>query len=281
MRRRALLITASTGLLSGCIGRLESALETDQSTTDPGPTTPTPTGTPNGSDSDTGENGTQGPADLAVQSISAPAEVEVSESFDIEVTVENSGGEAGTYSGAVTVTSANEEERTLAQIQIEVNPNETSTATVEEIAIPIISTETYRVDGTDVSTEVTATPASRPFEESFRMWNNLVITVDSPRFESDGDEQVVFADITVENQSQQEWVSPYSDDFVLLAGGESYGPDTTQGNDSEWYASEQLASGTVASGYVAYTIPSDVSEGDVVVEMTQEFGQGDVIVQWA
>lgn len=279
MRRRALLITASTGLLSGCIGRLESYLETEQSTPDPDPSAPTPTPTP--SDSDSGGNGTPAPADLTVKGISAPAEVEVSESFNLEVTIENTGGSAGTYSGVVTVTPENGEERTLAQIQIEVNPNETSTATVEDISIPLISTETYRVEGTDISTEVTATPASRAIEESFRMWNNLVISVDNVDLQSEDDEQVAFADVTVENQSQQEWLTPYSDDFMLFAGGESYGPDQSRGTDSEWYESEQLAAGTVASGYVAYTIPSDVTSDDIVIEMTQEFGQGNVVVQWA
>ncbi len=278
MRRRALLVTASTGLLSGCIGRLESYLSTEQST-DTGPSSPQTTVPPG--DSDTGENGTPSPANLSVQGISAPSEVEVSESFNLEVTVENTGGETGNYSGGIMVTPENGEERTLAQIQIEVNPNDTSTATVEDITIPIISTETYRVDGTDISTEVTATSASRSIGGSFSMWNNLVVSVDSVTLESDGDDQVAFANITVENQSQQERLIPYAEYFMLLAGGESFGPDYNQGTESEWYESEQLAAGTVASGYVAYSIPSGIGEDDIVIEMTQEFGQGDVIVQWS
>lgn len=274
MRRRALLISAGVGLFSGCIGRLETFLETEQTPSDS--TQPTPNDTPTNDG-----NEPSGPAEFEVRGIEAPAEVEVSEPFDIEVTVENTGGETGEYNGTVMVVPEDGEQRGLAQIQIEITPNETSTATVEGISIPIITTETYQVEGTEVSTEVAATAASRSIGETFRMWNDLVISVDSVLLESDGNDQVAFVTVTAENQSQQEQLIPYSDDFVLYAGDESFTPDYGEGSDSEWYEGERIQSGTMASGYIAYLVPGDVTEEDIAVEMTVGFAQGDVVVEWS
>lgn len=108
-RRAYLTAVAATIGMAGCSGGDDGTDPSPTATTAPAPAsptsteeatpTPTPTATPTETDTPTETTTTASPAEFEVVGLSLPGQVEAGESYQIEITVRNVGGQGGTWQG--------------------------------------------------------------------------------------------------------------------------------------------------------------------------------------
>jgi hypothetical protein len=282
MRRRTLL-SLSAATLAGVAGCTSDA---DEPSAEPTPTpTPEPTPTP-----------TPTPApepEFVVRAIEAPAEVAVGETYQIGLTVANTGTADGTFEGTLTYDSPAFGTET-STIRMEIPAGETRTRTSDPTRAEIITELTMSIG--DVSRTIQFVTARLEFGEPFAAPTDVTATAlqvhldDHYQYERfDGEttvehapdgQQYAFLDVQADNDSGGAAFLPFAQDFTLRHDSAQYDAAFINREQGQ-YEGGEVGPGVVRDGWIAYEIPATLDREELTVEWFGEAAGGEFGVRWA
>jgi len=291
MDRRAFIVAAAA-VVAGCSG---GGSGTDEPTdTDPGgeaTPTPTPTASPTPTATPTPD-----PAALAVTEVSTPSTIEIGTTFTVSVTVENSGGQSGTFSAPVEARLGTGDWTTTdATAETAVPAGETATAEVELGPYHYVQPASFRVPDAEAVARPRFVPRQLPLGGSHLLPNGVEIAVESFEFadlytyEGDGgtkqleptdSEKWAIATVRAENTGDEPADAPLVSDIAIFRGEEEYAYQAISDNRSR-YGGGELEPGGVSSGDLPSDVPAAAAREDLHVEYKEAYDGGQVSVFWS
>jgi hypothetical protein len=288
MRRRRLLTLSAIGLasLAGCASSEEPGGEDTPAPTRTETPTRTPTDTPTQTQTESGE------PSFEVE-IDAPAEVEIGESYTVEFIVRNTGTAAGTYESAVYNRFAGEDYAELDTISAEIDPGEEVVWDIADISINLITTEYFYVENGDVEAEVNAVSRKLEFGDGYTTLDDIVLFVFRLEFQdsytwNSGDreyeepapdgEKWAFLSVEVVNESGGPARIPLARDFSLIANSRQY--DDEYVRKSGQYEGGEVQAGIRRTGWIAYSVPSELTKDEIRAVWSEEYSDGQAVVYW-
>jgi hypothetical protein len=122
-----------------------------------------------------------GPAAFSRAKISGPSNATVGDNITIPISVANTGGRNGTFSGQIQVTKGRS--NTTANVSIDnVQPGEVAEANNTAISFPAADTYTLSLTGTNATHTVTVDPITKQPGQSLALSDSLTATVKSVQF---------------------------------------------------------------------------------------------------
>lgn len=223
-------------------------------------------------------------ADMEVAELNVQSSAERHESVSVEIVVENTGGETGTFRRDLTIEQT-DDERT---IEIDVGAGETATHT-EEFEHPMDSRDpvkeaTFEIMGKSSTVEYQI--PRRNVGESYTTPGGLSIEVtdfwetdsaeregsfDTIEYESGSGEQLAFIELSVENQDAETRTPPSENNFVIIdEDGTEHDPtveypgfsasrDFLAPLNTDAYDSENLSADGSVSGLILIRYSSDLN----------------------
>jgi hypothetical protein len=291
-RRQLLSLTVAVGV-AGCSGSDGSDGGTDQPNTETATEPPTETPTPD-------------PAKFEVVGYEAPDRVEIGEAFVMRATIENTGGQSGSFTAPIYFRTSKsgisapwEEggERNLGTI----SPGESVTVEFFEGSLTFIARYEFRIGENSPTTVIQTVPASLSWGTEYHTLDGYEIRVDEPtlqdtyeydnyggieeRAPEDGG-QWAFVNVYVKNPTAVNNFPPLPGDFSIVTGNTQYdrllldGPDPINKNQQLQFEGEELQQGIERSGVIVYAIDSGLSIGDLRVALSKNTLHGEIAVNW-
>lgn len=298
----ALTATAAAGI-SGCVQPPEEDGEDDgNGGNDTGNVSDGTNDEPSDNQTDTddeGEDETEAEPEFEFAGLSAPGEVELNETFQVEFTVENVGDADGTYESEIRHRFA-WSNYTFVDVELEVPAGETATYTSEEFSMPYIGW--FEFETPDFG-ERMRTESTRPvlaLEETFTSPRDIEITVleletsDTYRYDKQGqnfsqtqntgDSDTVWAKAKVRcvNRGDGRMSLPAIDEFDVSG---SQGPvvDLTDDEDEtliDGYRPDTVSEGGSREGLIVVEVSDEQRLGDMSVYWEREFEEGESRARW-
>lgn len=283
----------ATGL-AGCSGSDNDS--TGTTTGDEGTTTRmSETETDTAETQQTTEESTAGEATFTVTNIEAPEELAVGDSFQLSITVKNTGGTNGVWADTLYGKSGNSQWNEIGVIELEVPAGETKTWTSSEVTASYTGLYTFRLEETGREVEIRRVSAVLPYGEVYTAANGMAVTVNRVEFfdsytwtGSSGSQYEETAPagkkwarvfITAENTGNEQMYTPLSSDVSLIAGNKQY-DSTYLSTEEGMFKGGEISPGIVREGWLAYEIPEGLAKSDFRVQWTGENFNGSWTVSW-
>lgn len=295
MDRRAFLVTAA-GVAAGCGQGGESAGTSPTDAQGGQPTEPTSsatTATPTPTRTDTP---TPRSASLAVTDLAVPSTVEIGVPVRLTATVENDGGEAGTYTVPVEARFGTGDWTTTdVEVSTSVPAGEAVTETVELPAHQYVEPAAFRLADADPVARTRFLARERRIGEAHVLPNGIALSLAAVRFADaytyrgpDGEETLdptegerwVVGTVRAENVGDEPAAAPLVSDLAFFRGEEEYAYQHVSGNRDR-YEGGELAPGEASEGDLPSDVPRDATRADLRLEHSDEYDGGRVTVYWS
>ncbi|WP_436924207.1 hypothetical protein [Halosimplex amylolyticum] len=292
MNRRAFLATAAA-VTAGCGQTDSSATDTPSSETDPASGTqsgddPTPTDTPTATE-------TAAPASVAVTDVSVPSTIEIGTAGTLSVTLENSGGQSGSFTSAVEAkVGTSEWAATEASVEATVPAGETVTETVDLPPSDYVEPSSYRLADADPVARTRFVARELPLGERYLLPNGVALSFHDVEFgetytyegedgektiePTDGDKWAV-GTVRAENTTDEPARAPLVSDIGFFRGEEEYSFQHISDNRDR-YRGGELDAGAVDEGDLPANVPVDSERADLRVEYSERLDEGQITIYW-
>jgi len=293
MDRRAFLAVAAA-VTAGCgqAGTAETSTDPNDPATDAGGTaagaeTPTDTSTP---------TPTATPASVAVTGLSAPSEIEIGTEGMLSVTLENTGGRAGSVAASVEARVGTGDWASTGRIvEASVPAGETVTETVTLPSNGYVEPASYRLTDADPVARTRFVPRALPMGERHELPNGVVLSVSDVRVgetyayegsdgettaEPPGGDKWAVGTVRAENAGEEPARAPLVSDFAFYRGEEEYSYRHL-GDNRDRYRGGEIAPGEVSEGDLPTNVPASVERSDLRGQYDEELDGGRVTVRWA
>lgn len=293
MNRRAFLATAaavtagcgqtdssSTGTPSGGGGSTDTQSDRDASPTDA--LTETETGTPE-------------PASVEVTDVSVPSTIEIGTAGTLSVTLENTGGQSGSFASTVEArTGTDEWEATDASVETTVEAGESVTETVDLPPNGYVEPASYRLADADPIARTRFVARELPIGEPHLLPNGVELSVHDVAFgetytyqSDDGEKTVEPTDgdkwavgtVRAENTGDEPARAPLVSDIGFFRGEEEYSFQHLSDNRDR-YRGGELEPGAVSEGDLPASVPTAAERADLRAEYSEELDEGRITVVW-
>ncbi|WP_123539110.1 COG1361 family protein [Halosimplex salinum] len=287
MDRRAFLATAAA-VTAGC-GQGDSGPDTATDSND------TPTETPSSGGSTPTETETPAPASVAAVDVSVPSTIEIGTPGTLSVTLENTGGQSGSFESEVEATvGTGDWEGTGATVAETVDPGERVTAQVELPANHYVEPASYRLADAEPVARTRFVAREIAIGEDHELPNGVVLSVGDVAiggsYTYEGDDGETTADppggdkwavgtVRAENTSEEAARAPLVSDFAFYRGGEEYSYRHL-GDNRDRYRGGELAPGAVSEGDLPTNVPVDADRADLRGQYSEDLEGGRVTVHW-
>lgn len=295
MNRRRFLTAGTVALIAGCTGGGQSGPEAEG--------TPTPTQSPSPTPSpEPTPTATAAPPSFRVVDIQAPEEVEIGKAFSIEITVENTGGQAGSFSAPIYLKNT-EYDWTEGPVWDfgTIQPGESVTERSAEVSLDYIDRYTFRMGESSTTAVAQTVSAKQRWGSVYTTPRGYKIRVDEPELQSsyeyedyqgntaesepDSGFQWAFVNVWVKNETGQTNFSPLATEFPILAGNSQYDGSTYLIDEpvekGQPFEGGELQPDVEREGWIAYQVPAELGVDDLVVGWSQTYFDGEVIVHWS
>lgn len=294
MKRRLVLI----GVVAALAGCSESTPEIDSTPTREPETKTTPTETP------TEIRTTRpNPAEFRLVKYNIPKEAEINENITIGLTIENTGGQTGSYSEPLYLKTPDSDWAEIQEVDFgEVKPGEKSTlSSSEPFSFDYMSRYEFRLGDFDETAVLQVVSAKLGWGEVYTTPENYKIRADKPTLQStytyenyrgeeeeeepDSGGQWAFMNFWAKNETGEPNYSPLSSEIKLLTGSSQF---DNKGNYSrepvdkgQQYDGGELQPGVVREGWIAYEVPDEIAPGDLTAAWSQSYYDGEIAVNWS
>lgn len=233
---------------------------------------------------------TRSPAEFVIEGVSAPAEVEITQSFNVRIDVRNRGGQRGTLRSQL-IADDNITMSERFDFSIAVGPGESESIDVE-VQLDYVDTYSLRVANSEIATTIDIVPADLKVGESFQEDNGLMFAVSDlvlvenfkylssfsgevETHEPADGYQFGFVKVHCDNPTSESLGTPQLRNSNLIVAGEQFGnplhPATRNfdfrgrfESDRMYQATESVPSAEV-SGWVIYQVPEGVGVEEIEV----------------
>ncbi|WP_415382201.1 hypothetical protein [Halosimplex sp. TS25] len=292
MDRRAFLATAAA-VTAGC-GQTDSA--TDSPSGDDGPATETQSNGGASTDTPTRtETATAAPASVAVTDVSAPSTIEIGTAGALSVTLENTGGQSGSFASTVEAkVGTGEWTTTDASVETSVGADETVTETVDLPPNHYVEPGSYRLANTEPVARTRFVARELSLGDRHLLPNGIALSFHDVEFGEtytyegsdgeatadpvDGDKWAV-GTVRAENQSDESARAPLVSDIGFFRGEEEYSFQHISDNRDR-YRGGELEPGAVSEGDLPASVPVSAERADLRVEYSERLDAGQVTVYW-
>jgi hypothetical protein len=229
-----------------------------------------------------------------------PSEIEINQSIDIGIAVENTGDAAGDFTAPLYERTPDSDWTSVSEVNFgTISPGSEAEATLEGVEYQYINRYELRLSDFEEIATIQTISAQLDWGSEYITQDNYVIHVEVPELEQayeyedvtgatsqrepDNGGRWVFVDITVRNETGQASFSPARSDFVLLHGNSQAEPELLLDdpvNKGQRFESGDLQPGVERSGWIAYQIPSGVLTDDVTFVWSPTTFDGDISVNW-
>jgi hypothetical protein len=245
------------------------------------------------------------PAEISLNSLSVPEEVEMGDNFTVEAVFENTGGEKGDFETVVmtrtedTSSYGNTDSfsSTERSIEGEVGPGEEETFEVS-LKAEDVSSKTIKLAGTDTESDLRVVPKKMRIGEEHTTSNQIGITVESvevvdyyrynsytggERIKEPDSGQYVFASVRTQNKGELPRSLPEYPNFQLVGGAGQYQPLTLLyelADREKEYEGGEVQPGVVREGYVLFKVSEDVTRDNLSVLWNDVISSNEKSVHW-
>lgn len=301
-RRRLIALTATAAAgISGCVEPPQEE-ETDEdggdNVTDGEPDNTTDNETETEDDDQDQDTQTE-EAEFEFVELSAPEEVELNESFQVEFTVENVGDADGTYESEIRHQFA-WSDYSFVDVELEVAAGETATYTSEEFSMPYIGWLEFEAPDFGERVRTESTRPVLALEETFDTPRDIEITVleletsDTYKYdkqgqnfsqtENTGDSDTVWAQARIRcvNRGDNRKGLPELDEFDV-SGSQGAVVDYTDDEDRtliDGYRPASVSEGGSREGLVVVEVSDEQRLADMSVYWEREFEEGESRARW-
>ncbi|MFC7141893.1 hypothetical protein ACFQMA_18910 [Halosimplex aquaticum] len=293
MNRRAFLATAAA-VTAGC-GQTERT--TDSPSGDDGPATETrSSGGGPATDSPTRtETATVAPASVGVTDVSVPSTIEIGTAGTLSVTLENAGGQSGSFSSAVEAkVGTGEWTATDATVEATVAAGESVTETVDLPPNHYVEPASYRLADADPVARTRFVAREIPLGETHLLPNGVALSVhdvgfgETYTYESSGGEKTAeptdgdkwaVGTVRAENTADEPARAPLVSDIGFFRGEEEYSFQHLSDNRDR-YRGGELEPGSVSEGDLPANVPVAAERAALRVEYSESFEEGQITVNW-
>lgn len=268
-RRTACRVVGATVVgLAGCGG-------SSGSSTDSSPTTE-------------GSTGTTGSDSVAARSVEAPSTVEVGQSFDVEVTVENTADAAAQYRSTVSYHREGGDWQRIGRLERSIEPGRTRTLTATLPGIAFLGTYRFRLDRSGRTWTTESTPRELTFGSEFVTPRRVGATVLGGNFTDTyevvnstetltppGDDRWLLVRVEFRNPTDGQLQSAPFSTFSVRAGDEEYGVRLSD-------PGRRVTMGPQDRSRVElpFVVPRDLTVDDVGVWWRLAYSPGDTAAVW-
>ncbi len=297
-RRRMIALTATAAAgISGCVEPPEEDGEDDGdggndsgNVSDGEPDEPSDNETDSEDDED---EGTEAEPEFEFVELSAPEEVELNESFQVEFTVENVGDADGTYETEVRHQFA-WSDYSFVDVELEIPAGETGSYTSEEFSMPYIGW--FEFETPDFNERV-RTNSARPrlsVEDSFVTPRGIEISVTNVettnRYGYTGDNfggrrsppgnNTKWARfwVTASNPTDRARDAPALTEFDCPQAVDDVVDDEEM--DDGYRADRRITEDGTREGWVVFEVPDDLRASDLSLTWEREFDEGESRARW-
>jgi hypothetical protein len=253
------------------------------------------------SEESTSEESTSEEAEFELVEWELPSEIQINESTNLAVTVENVGGSADDFTAPIYERTPDTEWTKLGDADFgTVQPGEQSEMEGSDFVYRYINRFEYALGDFQETAIVQTVSAKINWGTEYTTPNGYVIRVDEPELQSsyeyedysgevsleepENGGQWAFVNIYVSNETGQANYSPLANEFPMIYGNSQADGTTVLFNDpinrDQSFDGGELQPGVERSGWVAYEIPSDTSVNDLRVAWSQSTLEGELSVNW-
>lgn len=230
-----------------------------------------------------------------------PSEIEINESTNLAVTVENVGDSAGELTAPIYERTPDSEWTRLGEVEFgTIQPGKEAEVEGDEFVYRYINRYEYRLSDFRQTTTVQTVSAQIDWGTEYTTPSGYIIRVDEPDLQSsyeyetysgevspeepESGGQWAFANAYVRNETGQTNYSPLASDIDLLYENSQADGDTILINEpinkGDPFDGGELQPGVERSGWIAYQVPRDVSVNDLTIAWSKTTFEGEVAVNW-
>lgn len=302
--RRSVLRWVGLGLLggsTGCVSDYGAPSPEDMPTTTTTTTTRTTTATTTTTtETTTTRTPRPEPASFEMVGMEMLETVQIGESFELTVTMENVGGQSGTFTTPLYYKTPDTDWQEAATWTFEnVPPGETVTKS-RKITFDYLAEVTVRLSGYEPRT-IRVLPPKMGLGERYTTPGQFEMTVDAVELRNAIEFDTTFGeseqrragagkvwaivDVRVKNESAKPAIPPGAETFKLLSGNRQYEPHSFVFEeplaDPGPYRATELHPGIVREGWIIYQVPAGLRRTEVTVAWSDDYRDGTVAVYWS